>query len=134
MKISFDFDCTLSERPVQEYAKDLIQRGIEVWIVTSRFGDDKKYKDFYHTTTDVERTNTDVVEACKSIGISPENVHFTNLCDKWHYFVDSGFIWHLDDDWAENDLINSRTTTAGIDYFDNPKWRDQCEELLKGAI
>lgn len=36
MKVSFDFDDTLSKPKVQEYAKELINRGIEVYIVTAR--------------------------------------------------------------------------------------------------
>ena len=39
-KISFDFDSTLKELNVQEFAKELIECGFEIWIVTSRFDDD----------------------------------------------------------------------------------------------
>ena len=39
MKVSFDFDGTLSRKDVQEYAKSLVNSGLEVWIVTSRFDD-----------------------------------------------------------------------------------------------
>ena len=44
MKVSFDWDGTLEIMHVQEYAKELIERGIEVWIVTSRFSDDEKFR------------------------------------------------------------------------------------------
>lgn len=37
MKVSFDFDSTLSRKCVQDYAQELIFRGFEVHIVTSRF-------------------------------------------------------------------------------------------------
>lgn len=36
MKVSFDFDGTLEPPIVQQYAKELIEKGIEVWVVTSR--------------------------------------------------------------------------------------------------
>lgn len=40
MKVSFDYDGTLFLTSVEEYDKELVQRGIEVWVVTSRVGDD----------------------------------------------------------------------------------------------
>ena len=40
MKVSFDFDSTLSRKDVQSFAKELVDRGLEVWIVTSRFDDE----------------------------------------------------------------------------------------------
>jgi len=36
-KVSFDMDGTMSQKYIQQYAKELIQKGIEVHIVTSRF-------------------------------------------------------------------------------------------------
>ena len=40
MKVSFDFDGTLSRKDVQKLAKELVSEGHEVWIVTSRFSDE----------------------------------------------------------------------------------------------
>ena len=37
MKVSFDFDSTLSKESVRKYAANLIAIGIEVHIVTSRY-------------------------------------------------------------------------------------------------
>ena len=36
MKVSFDFDSTLDRKDVQQFAKELVNDGVEVWIVTSR--------------------------------------------------------------------------------------------------
>ena len=36
MKVSFDFDNTLTEKPIQILAKKFIKLGAEVFIVTSR--------------------------------------------------------------------------------------------------
>lgn len=35
-KVSFDFDSTLSRKDVQNFAKEIIANGAEVWIVTTR--------------------------------------------------------------------------------------------------
>jgi len=131
MKISFDFDGTLELQSVQTYAKELIERGVEVWVVTSRFGDDELYKRFFHTSTNVDLTNRDLRKITDTLGIPEEKIHFTNMKDKWEFIENRGFIWHLDDDWIENEMINSRTLTKGIDCFGNPQWKQQCESLLK---
>lgn len=131
MKVSFDFDSTLELKSVQEYAKKLIERGIEVWVVTSRFGDDELYKKFFHTSTNVELTNRDLREITDRLGIPEERIHFTNMRDKWEFIENRGFIWHLDDDWIENEMINERTLTKGLSHWGNPNWERECNALLK---
>jgi len=41
-KISFDFDSTLDNEHIQIFAKELIQKGFNVYIVTSRPRESKK--------------------------------------------------------------------------------------------
>ena len=131
MKVSFDFDGTLELQSVQEFAKELIDRGVEVWVVTTRFGDDEKYKKFFHTTVNVDLTNNDLREVTDKLGIPEERIHFTNMQDKWMFFEENpGFRWHLDDDWIENEMINERRDTRGLSHWGNPDWRKQCEALI----
>lgn len=131
MKVSFDFDSTLELESVQKYAKELIERGIEVWVVTSRFGDDELYKRFFHTSTNVDLTNRDLREITDRLEIPEERIHFTNMRDKWEFIENRGFIWHLDDDWIENEMINERTLTKGLSHWGNPNWERECNALLK---
>lgn len=130
IRCSFDFDGTLELQIVQNYAKELIERGVEVWVVTSRFGDDELYKKFYQTTTNVDLTNSDLRQITDPLGIPEERIHFTNMRDKWEFIENRGFSWHLDDDWIENEMINARTYTKGIDIFGNPDWKIHCEKLI----
>lgn len=119
-KVSFDFDGTLSKEEVQSYAKILIKKDdIEVWICTSRFIDE------YSTNQ-----NNDLYEVADDIGINKSNIVFTSRADKYEYFLDKDFIWHLDDDWIETDLINKHTNTNGIRAFGNDNWKDECEKSL----
>lgn len=134
MKVSFDFDSTLELLPIQSYAEELIKRGVEVWVVTSRFGDDELYKRFFQTSTNVDLTNSDLKRITDRLGIPSERIYFTNMKDKWEFFENKGFIWHLDDDWVENEMINARTMTVGIDCFSNPHWKEDCEGLLKRSL
>lgn len=131
MKCSFDFDGTLEMKSVQEYAFELIRRNVEVFVTTSRFGDDEKYKKFFHTTINVSVTNDDLREITDKLGIPKENIHFTDMEDKWQYLENKGFRFHLDDDWIENEMINERRVSKGINFFGNPEWKEECERELK---
>ena len=123
-KVSFDFDGTLEIEHVQKYARELIERGFEVWVVTSRFGDNKKYQKFFNTTTNVDLTNKDLRKITEKIGISEERLVFTNLRDKFEFFEkNKDFLWHLDDDWIESDLLDRHTKVKGVSFFGNPDGR-----------
>lgn len=131
-KVSFDFDGTLEIKHVQNYAKELIERGFEVWVVTSRFGDNEKYQKFFKTTVNVNLTNTDLIEITEEIGIPEERIVFTNMKDKFEFFEkNQDFLWHLDDDWIEGDLIDKHTKVSGINFFGNPDWIEKCEQIIK---
>ena len=131
IKVSFDFDGTLERESIQKYAKELVERGHEVWIVTSRFGDDERYKTFFQTTIPVGRTNEDLFEIAASLGIPRERVHFTDMDDKWPFFkYYQEMLWHIDDDWVENRQILKNTKTKAIDSI-GPNWKGKCERIIK---
>ena len=127
MKVSFDFDGTLSEPYVQEYARILVEEGIEVWIVTSRFENADKYKEFFGTPT-LEYNHSDLWQVANEIGISLENIHFTNMTEKSEFLKDRDFIWHLDDDYIENRAIPRDAKIPSISVSGN--WKSKCERLL----
>ena len=122
-KVSFDFDNTLSYPLVQQYAKSLINKGCEVFVLTARYNEMKK--SFYVPNP----TNEDLFKITEKIGIKERNIIFTNMEDKYHYLKYTDVIFHLDDCWHTNKLINEKTSVKAIDVM-QPKWRDQCNELL----
>lgn len=93
MKISFDFDFTLSEPHVQILAEKLIKTGAEVWITTCRM--DNKYG--------FEEWNLDLHSIARRLGIPENRIQITNGEDKWKYL--KGFDLHFDDDIVEIELI-----------------------------
>lgn len=98
MRISFDFDSTLSLPIIQELAKRHILFGDDVYIVTTRNKDN---------------LNKDLRKVLKSLEISEESVIFTSHQDKVHFL--DGFDIHYDDDEYEIDLITrSELTCLGI--------------------
>ena len=120
-KVSFDFDETLANDNVQDYAKELVTRGYEVWIVTTRWKDPNKYH--FHVTHD------DIHKAMVYIGIPEENVHFNDMEYKHTYFINHpDFLFHLDDNPVEKQAMEACTKVPCILY--GWKWKEKCEKIL----
>ena len=130
-KVSFDFDSTLSLRLVQDYAKSLINRGYDLWVVTSRLpnGSDPKYKQ--HGMW-VEIDNSDMFEVTDRLGIKREQIIFTSHRKKSEIINEMGieFLFHLDDDWTELNHINRETKTQGVSCFGTSGWKQKCNKIL----
>ena len=125
MRVSFDFDSTLNTFGAEQYAKELIERGINVIVCTSRCDDEtanKLYRNYSHY-------NDDLKETCNRLGIT--EVYFTNHADKADIIDDLNVVWHLDDDMIEISLIGEKCQTPGIDFFSDCDWKEKCEALLK---
>ena len=127
MKVSFDFDGTLSRPDVQEYAKELIESGIEVIVTTARFDDENAYK---YSSNPGDR---DLYEVPDELGIKRENIYFTNMEDKIdHLHKDT--LWHLDDDDYElEEIKKSKLITQGVDV-NRSDWRRNCDYFLIVAM
>jgi len=113
-KVSFDFDSTLSVNVVEDYAKELVCAGFEVWIITTR------NHAFY----------SEVKEVSDKIGILSSRIIFTSGKDKIQAIKDIKPIFHLDDDLHEINLINKESETKGITNFGNKNWKQDCEEAI----
>ena len=122
LKCSFDFDQTLDRPIVQQYARELINRGIDVWVCTARFSDKRAPSPDW---------NKDLYEVTDSLGIPRNKIIFVEMADKYKFLENQGFIWHLDDDWVELNMLNKFTNVKGISSFGNPKWKFKCDKLLK---
>ncbi len=95
-KISFDFDGTLSQDFVQQLAKNKMDAGDEVFIITKRSRD------------------KGVLEVAKKIGIPEKNVIFTNHKPKWTFIKDLGINTHYDNVNDEIKEITEKTTTTVV--------------------
>lgn len=127
IKVSFDFDDTLDRPKVQDYAKSLINKGIEVHITTSRYEDVTKYK------WDVNHDN--LFKVAERLGIPKERIHFTNFVDKGDWFImnpEYDFLWHLDDNIDEIRIINDQTSIRAIDSVVG-MWKEKCNRLIEHA-
>jgi hypothetical protein len=128
MKVSFDFDSTLDREDVQAFATDLVNRGLEVWITTSRFDNESGEKKGWWWISKQNQELYDVAEKC---GIKKENIKFTTMVDKIVFLKDKNFIFHLDDDEIELELIEeSDDSCVGI-WVEKNDWKQKCENLIK---
>ena len=101
MKISFDFDSTLTEVINQKLAKKFISEGHEVWITTSRLSSDHgRSKGWPWIITQ----NETLFKLAEEIGIPEDKIKFTEGEHKWKSLYT--FDIHFDDDILEIELIN----------------------------
>ena len=66
MKISMDFDSTLSRKDVQSFVINLITKGHEVWIVTSRFDTEPALEKGWWWT---EKQNQKLYDVAEKVGL-----------------------------------------------------------------
>lgn len=115
MKVSIDYDGTISRTAVQEYAAELVARGVEVWICTLRMKKDCE----------------DVFRVADEVGILRDRIIFTEGHNKIDFLRDGNFVWHLDDDWIELNLINSGSANiVGVSSVGGNNWKKKCERIL----
>jgi len=135
-KVSIDFDSCLSIPSIQEYAKMLIEKGVEVWIVTSRYDSPDKYtpahmKSYGLPDDKLQAAWDELFLVAVELGIPREHIVFTNMQNKIVYFKEHPeFIWHLDDSFEETKLINEFSEVKGICWMGNKNWRVDCGKLL----
>lgn len=123
--VTFDFDGCLSMPHVQEYAKELLDKGYEVWVVTARFDQLN-----LHRYINRDWNNDDLWEVVDRLEIPRWKVRFMNMESKANYLATTTAIWHLDDDHIELfDIRNFKIRTKGI-QVNSGTWKNKCNKLL----
>ena len=112
MKISFDWDSTLSEERNQRLAEKFISNGHDVYITTSRHESLSRVINAQNLGWD----NKIIFTISEKLGIPKENIRFTNGKDKWTLLED--FDIHFDDDQIEIELLEENTKCVGVLIFD----------------
>ena len=121
LKVSFDFDGTLTRRNIKEYAQSLVARGLECWIVTSRMGFGKEPRPDW---------NDDLFNTAAEIGILPEHIHFCCMDNKANFLNGKGFIFHIDDDIIELSFVKTDSDCKPICCFGNHTYISECENAI----
>jgi len=131
MKLSFDFDNTLSRKDVQAFAKQMVEEGHEVWIVTSRFDDVEGLAQNWNW---IPTQNQKLFKVAEELGIPESQIKFTNMIPKIEFLLGKGFAFHLDDDESELfDIFESKDDCKPLNVG-HSDWEYFCKEILKKSV
>ncbi len=127
MKVSFDFDGTLTQLKVKEFCKELIVLGHEVWICTMRYDDAHLAK-----TRHVYYDNIGLYATCDLLGIDRSRIIFCNETTKSPFLAPHNFVFHLDDDQTVLNEIAEKLPNLAIDVYQSD-WLMRCVQALENA-
>jgi hypothetical protein len=122
--VSIDFDGTLEYKEVQDYVQTLVDRhDVTVWITTRRFPNKPGR----------EKHNQELYRIARKLSIPEERITFCSFKFKFEHISDKNFIFHLDDDPMDLELLakGSNNRIKCIQYVADGKWRGHCERFLK---
>ena len=123
--VTFDFDGTLQRKDVQKYAKQLIEKGFDVWVLTTRYDELHKHRYTANPTLD------DLYIVIDELGIPKHKVRFT--CMEWKalYLKETNVIWHLDDNPLEFSYFKKHKVKTVPIQVNSGNWKNKCNKLLK---
>ena len=124
-KVSFDYDLTLSRQDVQDFCKEMMDKGADVYVCTFRT---KEYNDALFKIVDKSTpANSDLFEVTDKLGIPRENIIFTEMEEKSKFLTDD-FIFHLDDDYTVLYDLRANTKVPGVSVFKSA-YKNKCLRL-----
>ena len=133
MKVSFDFDSTLSRKDVQRFAKELVEAGHEVWIVTSRISNEQAQLEYSsnYTKDRIYKSNKKLFRVADNVGIKREHIIFCNFTIKIDSIAGQGFVFHLDDDSDElMEIFSSKDPCKPINV-EHAEWEIDCRKVIE---
>jgi hypothetical protein len=124
MKIAFDFDGTLERNDVQILAKEIIDLGYHVEIVTTRWDEDNKHKYRFWGKLNYDKDNFhgDLYKVAGELKIS---YNFTNMQWKSEFLKINSFDVLVDDNYKEKFLVEE----SGIRFVPVDKIKEFIKEL-----
>jgi len=133
-RVSFDYDFTLDREDVQNYAKYLMSKGVEVWVTTSRETDESINAKRAYPETWKYPPNWELYRDTDRLEIPRDRINFTAWVDKWTVIKNNNFIWHLDDDDVEIEQAIEWDCDCPFINVEIDGWKDECERLLNIKI
>lgn len=132
MKVSFDFDSTLDRKDVQQFAKELVKEGHEVWITTSRISNEQSKLEYTcnYTLDRIFKSNKKLFRVADNVGIKREHITFCNFLDKINFIMERGFAFHLDDDVDELIAIMDSNDPCKPINVEHSEWEMDCRKIL----
>lgn len=107
-KVSFGYDGVLTRPDVQEFVKELINSGVEVFVTTTEYNP-------MLSDMDVNYDTSELWKIVDMLGIPCQNVIFTNMLPKSLFLAGSGCLFHLDSSPSvKHDIVNCTRVPAVI--------------------
>ena len=133
MKVSFDFDNTLSRKDVQRFAKELVSEGVEVWIVTSRISNEQSKLEYTcnYTLDRIFKSNKKLFRVADNVGIKREHIIFCKFAPKIDFIKDNNFLFHLDDNPDELITIMESKDPCKPINVEHSDWEMDCRKLVE---
>jgi len=100
MVYAFDFDKTLTDIKLQEFAIKLRRQGHEVWVVTMR--------------SDNDFNNSVMNPVLKKVGLSKYSVIFCNDKPKWEYLQGINADVYIDNITDEFEILKNHTNVVPL--------------------
>lgn len=113
MKIAIDFD-SFTNTQVFDFASDLLDEGVQVFILTNRIG---------HIKSD---HNQDIERLCRRLSVSFNHAVFIEGIRI--YFMNNSFNCFLSGNLIDLQLVDGMVKTVPI--FGNKNWKRDCLSLL----
>ena len=130
MKISFDFDGTLEYKEVQEFAKELIGKGHQVCILTTRYSNPMSYSWAKSNPKHAKTLHDNLFAVAKYIGI--KEINFTEYQWKTTKIDELKIDLHLDDNFGDEVVpINATRRAYAVWYDPRRKWKEQMLEFIE---
>ncbi len=130
LTVSFDFDGTLAMPHVQEFAKELLDLGIEVRVTTTRYDDMHCHKYGYRWPPVLD----DLWEVVDRLQIPRHHVRFTNMEWKSKYLLGTNFVFHLDDNEEEFHHARYDSVKVPMVQVNGGSWKKKCLKLLEKSV
>lgn len=126
MKIAIDFDKTLTRSDVQEFVLELIEKGIDIYILTYRYDNANFYK---YEGKYQPYDNIDLWEFVERLGLS-RKVIFTNCQPKSEYLnMTNDFVLLLDDDYRVMSDLTHNSKVLPI-QVNSPSYKKKIKKIL----
>lgn len=126
--VTFDFDGTLSRKDVQEYALELMSKGVDVWVVTSRYDELHKHRYFFNPTND------DLWEVIDRLNIPRWKVRFTCMDWKCNYLFHTKAVFHLDDNPDEFIKMEKAKCKTKAVQVSSGGFQNKCNRILLRSV
>lgn len=132
MKISFDFDGTLEMREVQEMAQEMIDRGHDVCILTTRYSDPSSYRAWKYedNRAALRGLHNELLEVARNLGIT--EIHFTEWEWKTTVIDNYNIDIHIDDNFRDEVAVINHNNKAKAIFYDygSSSWKRELYNLL----